>query len=92
MRLARKFTQQPALAHYVADEMFPGPAINSDPDFIADIRQRADSKPVGTCRMGPNADAVVDPRLRVHGVGGLRVADAAIMPTVLRATLTHRRS
>ena len=84
MRLARKFTQQPALAPYVAEEIIPGPATNTDAEFEANIRQTANSNlhPVGTCRMGPDGDSVVDPRLRVHGVAGLRVADAAIMPTV----------
>jgi len=84
MRLARKFTQQPALAPYVAEELIPGPATNTDAEFEANIRQNANSNlhPVGTCRMGPDGDSVVDPRLRVHGVAGLRVADAAIMPTV----------
>jgi choline dehydrogenase-like flavoprotein len=84
MRLARKFTQQPALAPYVAEEIIPGPSTNTDADFEANIRQNANSNlhPVGTCRMGPDGDSVVDPRLRVHGVIGLRVADAAIMPTV----------
>jgi choline dehydrogenase len=84
MRLARKFTQQPALASYVAEELLPGLAVNSDGEFEANIRLNASSNlhPVGTCRMGPDGDTVVDPRLRVHGVGRLRVADAAIMPTV----------
>jgi choline dehydrogenase len=84
MRLARKFTQQPALAPYVAEELVPGPSVISDAEFEANIRQTASSNlhPVGTCRMGPEGDTVVDARLRVHGVGRLRVADAAIMPTV----------
>ncbi len=84
MRLARKFTQQPALAPYVAEELLPGPMVNTDEEFEANIRLNANSNlhPVGTCRMGPEGDTVVDPRLRVHGVGRLRVVDAAIMPTV----------
>ncbi len=84
MRLARKFTRQPALAPYVAAELVPGPSVNSDKEFEANIRQTASSNlhPVGTCRMGPEGDTVVDARLRVHGVGRLRVADASIMPTV----------
>jgi choline dehydrogenase len=85
MRLARKIIAQPALAPYVAAEIIPGPAVNSDAEFEANIRENAISNlhPVGTCRMGPEgSDAVVDPRLRVHGIAGLRVADAAIMPTV----------
>jgi choline dehydrogenase len=84
MRLARKFTQQPSLKPYVAEELLPGPSVNSDSEFETNIRLNASSNlhPVGTCRMGPEGDTVVDPRLRVHGVGRLRVVDAAIMPTV----------
>ena len=88
MRLARAFTRQPALAPYVTEEIVPGPNINTDAEFAASIRQTASSNlhPVGTCRMGPagnpGGDTVVDARLRVHGIGRLRVADAAIMPTV----------
>ncbi|HRL30228.1 MAG TPA: GMC oxidoreductase, partial [Ottowia sp.] len=55
--------------------------------MAADIRRRADTQyhPVGTCRMGPASDpmAVVDAQLRVHGIAGLRVADASIMPTLI---------
>ncbi len=84
MRLARKFTQQPALAPYVAEELLPGPMVNTDAEFEANIRLNANSNlhPVGTCRMGPAGSTVVDPRLRVHGVDRLRVVDASIMPTV----------
>ena len=85
MRMARGFTKQPSLAPYVAEEIVPGPGITSDAEFEVAIRQNALSNlhPVGTCRMGPEpTDSVVDPRLRVHGVGRLRVVDAAIMPTV----------
>ena len=84
MRLARRITEQPALAPYVAEEIVPGPSVNTDAEFEANIRRTAISNlhPVGTCRMGPDGDTVVDPRLRVHGVGGLRVVDASIMPTV----------
>ena len=84
MRLARRFTQQPALAPYVAEELLPGPGVSTDAEFEANIRANANSNlhPVGTCRMGPEGGTVVDPRLRVHGVGRLRVADASIMPTV----------
>jgi choline dehydrogenase len=84
MRLARTFARQPALAPYVAEEIIPGPSVNTDADFEANIRQNANSNlhPVGTCRMGPDGESVVDSRLRVHGVDRLRVVDAAIMPTV----------
>ena len=84
MRLARKFTQQPALAPYVAEEIIPGASVTTDAEFEANIRQNANSNlhPVGTCRMGQEGDSVVDPCLRVYGVDRLRVVDAAIMPTV----------
>ncbi len=84
MRLGRKITEQPALAPYIAEEIVPGPSVNTDAEFEANIRRTAISNlhPVGTCRMGPESDTVVDPRLRVHGIEGLRVVDASIMPTV----------
>jgi choline dehydrogenase len=84
MRLGRKFTKQPALAPYVAEELLPGSNVNTDAEFAENIRVTANSNlhPVGTCRMGPEGDSVVDARLRVYGIDGLRVADAAIMPTV----------
>jgi choline dehydrogenase len=58
--------------------------VNTDVEFEENLRITANSNlhPVGTCRMGPEGDSVVDPRLRVYGIDGLRVADAAIMPTV----------
>jgi choline dehydrogenase len=83
-RLCRKIASQPALKPYVVEEVVPGDACQSDDDIRAEIRVRGVSNlhPVGTCRMGREVDAVVDPRLRVHGLGGLRVADASIMPQV----------
>ena len=85
MRMVRGFTKQPSLAPYVAEEIVPGPHVNTDAEFEAAIRENALSNlhPVGTCRMGPDATgAVVDPRLRVFGIGRLRVVDASVMPTV----------
>jgi choline dehydrogenase len=84
MRLARQITRQPALASYVAEELVPGAEIDSDAEFEAAIRRYGISNlhPVGTCRMGADEAAVCDPRLRVNGVGGLRVVDASIMPSV----------
>jgi choline dehydrogenase len=83
-RLARKIAAQPALKPYVVEEVVPGPAVDSDEQMIEEIRLRGVSNlhPVGTCRMGREIDAVVDPRLRVYGITGLRVADASIMPQV----------
>jgi len=85
MRMARRIASQPALRPFIAEETAPGPACETDADMIADIRIRGVSNlhPVGTCRMGTGPDAVVDPRLRVYGVQGLRVADASIMPQVV---------
>jgi choline dehydrogenase-like flavoprotein len=84
MRLARTIAQQPSLADYVADELLPGPDIRSDAEFEASIRANGTSflHPVGTCRMGGDEAAVLDPRLRVRGIGNLRVVDASIMPSI----------
>jgi choline dehydrogenase len=83
-RLARRIAAQPALQPFVAEEVIPGPACDSDEQFVEEIRGRGVSNlhPVGSCRMGREVDAVVDPRLRVYGIKGLRVADASIMPQV----------
>ncbi|MCQ4630240.1 GMC family oxidoreductase N-terminal domain-containing protein [Shinella sp. CPCC 100929] len=69
----------------IKHEIKPGADITSDEDLVADIRQRSGSvfHPCGTCAMGPEpATSVVDPRLRVHGVDGLRVVDASIFPRI----------
>jgi choline dehydrogenase len=86
IRLCRRIAAQPALQPYVVEEVVPGPGVgDDDASLLADIRARgvANLHPVGTCRMGHGPDAVVDPRLRVHGIAGLRVADASIMPTIV---------
>ena len=85
MRLSREIAHQPALKDYVVEEVAPGPAVETDAQLRDDIRARAISNyhPVGTCRMGRGTDAVVDPQLRVHGIAGLRVADASIMPSIV---------
>ncbi len=83
-RFSRKIVEQPALKPFVLEEVIPGLGCQSDDDIKAEIRLRGVSNlhPVGTCRMGRNVDDVVDPRLRVYGIEGLRVADASIMPQV----------
>ena len=85
IRLVRKIAAQPAMAAYVTSEIEPGAGLQSDADLQRDLRARAMSNlhPVGTCAMGHGAGSVVDPRLRVHGVAGLRVVDASIMPSIV---------
>jgi choline dehydrogenase len=85
MRIARKIAQQPALQPYVVQETMPGAEVTSDDALIEDLRQRGVSNlhPVGTCRMGTGTDAVVDARLRVHGIRQLRVIDASVMPQII---------
>jgi choline dehydrogenase len=84
-RFLRRLAATPALSSIIDAELKPGPAKVTDAELVADIRARAYSvfHPVSTCRMGPEAaENVVDPRLRVHGLAGLRVIDASIFPTV----------
>jgi choline dehydrogenase len=84
VRQARRLAGTRALARYAPQEMLPGPAVDSDADLLATIGNIATTifHPVGTCRMGHHADAVVDSSLRVRGLDGLRVVDASIMPTI----------
>lgn len=87
VRLTREILAQKALAPYAGDEIFPGIDIQSDEAIDAWVRQAVETcyHPVGTCKMGSQADrlAVVDDALRVHGLGGLRVVDASIMPAIV---------
>ena len=85
MKICREIARQPALKPFVVEEILPGPAVTGEAELKADIRARGVSNlhPVGTCRMGREADAVVDPQLRVHGIAALRVADASIMPSIV---------
>jgi choline dehydrogenase len=84
IRLTRRICAAPALARFRPAEFKPGPEFQSD----AELAQAAGAigttifHPVGTCRMGADPAAVVDDRLRVHGLEGLRVVDASIMPTI----------
>jgi choline dehydrogenase-like flavoprotein len=82
---ARKLAATPPLAGYVAAEVLPGPDYVTDADLLTFARRHGVTifHPAGTCRMGADADAVVDPRLHVHGIDGLWVADCSIMPKLV---------
>ena len=75
----------PPLTALGRTELTPGKAVTSDADFMKAALDQVQSNwhPASTCRMGADANAVVDSRLRVHGLEGLRVADASIMPSVI---------
>ena len=86
-RISRELHAQKAFDPYRGEELFPGPAATSDADFDRLTPEYCCSHyhPVGTCKMGPGEDAVVDEKLRVRGLEGLRVIDASIMPTLVGA-------
>ena len=82
VKLARRISYQPAFQSVIVRETRPGPDVMTDDelkDYIFETGQSS-HHPIGTCRMGEDKDAVVDARLRVHGMARLRVADASIMP------------
>jgi choline dehydrogenase len=84
-KLAREIAATAPLAGMLGPEVWPGPGVRSDDELRAYIRSNLGTvfHPTGTCKMGTDPDAVVDPELRVHGLRGLRVADASIMPRII---------
>lgn len=85
IRQARRIMSARALARYRPQEWLPGPDVSTDEEIALKAGDIATTifHPVGTCRMGRDPGAVVDPRLRVHGLEGLRVVDASIMPRIV---------
>jgi len=85
IHLCRTIAAQPALKPYVMEEIMPGIGTQSDEAMVEYVRQTGVSNqhPTSSCAMGQGPNTVVDPRLRVHGMAGLRVADASIMPVVV---------
>jgi choline dehydrogenase len=85
LKLAQQIMRQDALAPFVLTERLPGPEVRSGDEYAAYAAANAktDHHPAGTCRMGVDDGAVVDPSLRFNGIAGLRVADASIMPSLI---------
>lgn len=85
LKISRGILSQVALAQHVKHEVLPGEASRTDDALVRFIRERAETiyHPVGSCRMGQDEMAVVDPQLKVHGIERLRVIDASVMPTLI---------
>ena len=90
MKIGRRIINNPLLDKYRAFEMNPGEKVQTDDEWLdfARINGQTTYHVTGTCKMGHDPMAVVDDELRVHGIAGLRVIDASIMPEVPRAN-TH---
>jgi len=84
MRFSRTIAAGQRMAEVIESEYAPGPHVQTDEELLEALRKTSQTiyHPVGTCKMGHDAMAVVDDRLRLRGVAGLRVVDASIMPTL----------
>lgn len=89
MKLVRRIMSQPAMAHFLEHEMSPGAQVTSDADWLEFARRDGQTiyHPLGTCRMGTDDDAVVDLRLKVKGLAGLRIVDASVMPQMVSGNI-----
>jgi choline dehydrogenase len=90
VRVARRILSQPAMAEYNGGEMSPGPTVETDEEILEWVARDAETAlhPSCTARMGTDDLAVVDPTsLRVHGLEGVRVVDASVMPTITNANI-----
>ncbi len=87
VKIARKMLQSKAFDDYRGEEHLPGEEVQTDDEIKAFLKEYTQTiyHPVGTCKMGSDEMAVVDDALKVHGIAGLRVADASIMPTIINA-------
>ena len=85
MKLSRRICTSTAMTPFVGEEILPGSAVQTDEALLECAREIGQTiyHPVGTCKMGNDDGAVVDERLRVHGIDRLRVVDASIMPTIV---------
>jgi len=85
IRVAREIFAATAFAPFRGAELFPGSALSTDAELADTIRAKAETiyHPVGTCRMGSDSQAAVDPELKVNGINGLRVVDASVMPRLI---------
>ena len=89
LNILREILQAPALKPFVVGEIHPGDQCSTDEDLLEYCRQNGSTiyHPTSTCRMGNDALAVVDQRLRVRGIEGLRVVDASIMPDLMSGNI-----
>jgi choline dehydrogenase len=85
VRIARTIYAQKAFQPYAGEELHPGKQLQSDDEIMDFVRRRAETiyHPIGTCRMGEDSLAVVDPDLEVRGLEGLSVVDASVMPSLV---------